>query len=79
MPTETVYGLAADATNGRAVAAIYTAKGRPSFNPLICHVADLRDGDNVRSVASRSHAISSRASGQVRLTLVLPRAKTMSR
>ncbi|HTQ70149.1 MAG TPA: L-threonylcarbamoyladenylate synthase [Acidocella sp.] len=35
--TETVYGLGADATNGEAVAAIYTAKGRPSFNPLICH------------------------------------------
>ncbi len=41
VPTETVYGLAADATNGSAVAAIYTAKGRPSINPLICHVADL--------------------------------------
>ena len=40
MPTETVYGLAADATNDRAVAAIYAAKGRPAFNPLIAHVAD---------------------------------------
>ena len=39
MPTETVYGLAADATNDRAVAAIYAAKGRPRFNPLIAHVA----------------------------------------
>jgi len=38
--TETVYGLGADACNGEAVAAIYTAKGRPSFNPLICHFAD---------------------------------------
>ncbi|AVO43854.1 L-threonylcarbamoyladenylate synthase [Phreatobacter cathodiphilus] len=38
-PTETVYGLGADATDGRAVAAIYEAKGRPSFNPLIAHVA----------------------------------------
>ncbi|MGL5447230.1 MAG: L-threonylcarbamoyladenylate synthase [Rhabdaerophilum sp.] len=37
-PTETVYGLGADATNARAVARIYTAKGRPSFNPLIAHV-----------------------------------------
>ncbi|MGB8602144.1 MAG: Sua5/YciO/YrdC/YwlC family protein, partial [Rhizomicrobium sp.] len=37
-PTETVYGLGADATNGTAVAAIYAAKGRPSFNPLIVHV-----------------------------------------
>jgi L-threonylcarbamoyladenylate synthase len=41
MPTETVYGLAADATQGEAVAAIYAAKGRPSFNPLISHVASL--------------------------------------
>lgn len=41
VPTETVYGLAADATRGDAVAAIYAAKGRPSFNPLIVHVPDL--------------------------------------
>lgn len=41
LPTETVYGLGADATDGRAVAGIYAAKGRPSFNPLIAHVADL--------------------------------------
>lgn len=40
VPTETVYGLAADATDSNAVAAIYSAKGRPSFNPLIVHVAD---------------------------------------
>lgn len=39
IPTETVYGLAADATNEAAVKKIYTAKGRPSHNPLICHVA----------------------------------------
>jgi len=37
-PTETVYGLGSDATNGKAVAAIFAAKGRPSFNPLIVHV-----------------------------------------
>ncbi len=41
MPTETVYGLAADATSDRAVAAIYAAKQRPEFNPLIAHVASL--------------------------------------
>ncbi len=41
VPTETVYGLAADATNGTAVASIYAAKGRPSFNPLIVHVPDI--------------------------------------
>lgn len=40
-PTETVYGLGADATSGEAVAKIYEAKARPSFNPLIAHVADL--------------------------------------
>ncbi len=40
-PTETVYGLGVDATDGRAVARVYQAKGRPAFNPLIAHVADL--------------------------------------
>ena len=40
LPTETVYGLAADAANGAAVARIFEAKGRPRFNPLICHVTD---------------------------------------
>jgi L-threonylcarbamoyladenylate synthase len=39
-PTETVYGLGADACNGEAVARLYEAKGRPAFNPLICHVQD---------------------------------------
>ena len=42
-PTETVYGLGADATNGRAVAEVYAAKGRPAFNPLIVHVAAAED------------------------------------
>lgn len=41
IPTETVYGLAADATNGQGVAGIFAAKGRPQFNPLIAHVADI--------------------------------------
>lgn len=41
-PTETVYGLGADACSNRAVARIFQAKGRPSFNPLIAHVADIR-------------------------------------
>src|SRR5437763_17137063 len=40
-PTETVYGLGADATNGEAVARLYAAKGRPRFNPLIAHVSDV--------------------------------------
>jgi L-threonylcarbamoyladenylate synthase len=40
-PTETVYGLGADATNGEAIARLYAAKGRPKFNPLIAHVTDI--------------------------------------
>ncbi|HCI06542.1 MAG TPA: translation factor Sua5, partial [Sulfitobacter sp.] len=40
-PTETVYGLGADARNGKAVASVYAAKGRPNFNPLIVHVPDV--------------------------------------
>ncbi len=47
VPTETVYGLAADATNGEAVARIYAAKGRPSFNPLIVHVPDLAAAERI--------------------------------
>ena len=47
-PTETVYGLGADAGNGEAVARLYAAKGRPSFNPLIAHVPDI---DTARRVA----------------------------
>src|ERR1700688_4976349 len=39
-PTETVYGLGADACNGQAIARLYEAKGRPAFNTLICHVQD---------------------------------------
>ena len=45
MPTETVYGLAGDARNDAAVAAIFAAKGRPSFNPLIVHLASLEDAE----------------------------------
>jgi len=47
LPTETVYGLAADATNGEAVARIFEAKGRPRFNPLIAHVADLAMAERI--------------------------------
>jgi L-threonylcarbamoyladenylate synthase len=47
VPTETVYGLAADATNGEAVARIFEAKGRPRFNPLIVHVAGLPDAERL--------------------------------
>ncbi|MBN9241363.1 MAG: threonylcarbamoyl-AMP synthase [Mesorhizobium sp.] len=47
IPTETVYGLAGDATNGAAVARIFEAKGRPRFNPLIAHVADLAMAERI--------------------------------
>lgn len=47
VPTETVYGLAADATNENAVAAIYETKGRPRFNPLIVHVRAVEDADRL--------------------------------
>lgn len=46
-PTETVYGLGADALNEKAVEKIYTAKGRPSDNPLIVHIADKNDIDKI--------------------------------
>jgi L-threonylcarbamoyladenylate synthase len=47
VPTETVYGLAGDATNPEAIARIYAAKGRPSFNPLIIHVPDLQSAERI--------------------------------
>ncbi|MBA4490748.1 L-threonylcarbamoyladenylate synthase [Paracoccus sp. S1E-3] len=47
MPTETVYGLAADARNSQAIAGIYAAKGRPSFNPLIVHAPDLAMAETI--------------------------------
>ena len=47
VPTETVYGLAADATNAEAVGRIYAAKGRPTFNPLIVHVPDLASAEQI--------------------------------
>lgn len=71
MPTETVYGLAADAADPRAVAAIYQAKGRPSFNPLIAHVADLAMARRVARFDDRAEALAARF-WPGPLTLVLP-------
>lgn len=51
VPTETVYGLAADATNAQAVARIYEAKGRPAFNPLIVHVSDLYSAELIADIS----------------------------
>lgn len=73
IPTETVYGLAADACNGAAVARIYAAKGRPSFNPLIVHVADADDARRY-GVWSDMAEILATAFWPGPLTLVLPLA-----
>jgi L-threonylcarbamoyladenylate synthase len=75
MPTETVYGLAADASNARAVAAVYEAKGRPSFNPLIAHVADLAMARRIARFDERAEALVARF-WPGPLTLVLPVADT---
>ncbi|MBY0282420.1 MAG: threonylcarbamoyl-AMP synthase [Sphingomonas sp.] len=69
--TETVYGLAADATNPRAVAAIYAAKGRPSFNPLIVHVASLAAAEALADFDAGARALAE-AFWPGPLTLVLP-------
>ncbi|MDP3658861.1 L-threonylcarbamoyladenylate synthase [Phenylobacterium sp.] len=57
LPTETVYGLAADGADAHAVAAIYAAKGRPSFNPLIAHVADLAAAERVAVLDDRARTL----------------------
>lgn len=73
-PTETVYGLGADATNDRAVAAIYAAKGRPQFNPLIIHVAHQKDLNNLVEWNETAQLVASQF-WPGPLTLVLPRKK----
>jgi L-threonylcarbamoyladenylate synthase len=75
VPTETVYGLAADATNGAAVAAIFTAKGRPAFNPLICHVASLAMAEEHAHFTPLARRLAERF-WPGPLTLVLPRRTT---
>lgn len=72
-PTETVYGLGADATNARAVARLYEAKGRPSFNPLIAHVSDLQAARQIARFDDKSLQLAE-AFWPGPLTLVLPRA-----
>jgi L-threonylcarbamoyladenylate synthase len=72
-PTETVYGLGADATNAEAVARIYLAKGRPSFNPLISHVADLAAARKIAAFNADAEKLA-KAFWPGPLTLVLPRA-----
>ena len=71
LPTETVYGLAGDAADPRAVAAIYAAKGRPQFNPLIAHVADLAAAERAARFDARARALAAKF-WPGPLTLVLP-------
>lgn len=73
IPTETVYGLAADATSGLAVARVYAAKGRPAFNPLIVHVPDLDAAAWMAALDDAARALAD-AFWPGPLTLVLPRA-----
>ncbi len=72
MPTETVYGLAGDATNPQAIARIYEAKGRPRFNPLIAHVRDLAAAEAEAHLHKRACALAD-AFWPGPLTLVAPR------
>jgi L-threonylcarbamoyladenylate synthase len=71
-PTETVYGLGGDATNERAVAAIFDAKDRPRFNPLIVHVSGLGDAEALAVFDDRAHRAAARF-WPGPLSLVLPR------
>jgi L-threonylcarbamoyladenylate synthase len=72
-PTETVYGLGADATSGPAVARLYDAKGRPAFNPLIAHVVDVADAERLACFDADAARLA-KAFWPGPLTLVLPKA-----
>ncbi|MGH6827894.1 MAG: L-threonylcarbamoyladenylate synthase, partial [Rhizomicrobium sp.] len=74
-PTETVYGLGADATNGHAVAAIFAAKGRPRFNPLIVHVENLAQARRHATFTGSALDLA-QAFWPGALTLVLPRRES---
>ena len=71
-PTETVYGLGADAGNGEAIARLYAAKGRPAFNPLIAHVADVAAARGIGRFDAAAEKLAA-AFWPGPLTLVLPK------
>jgi L-threonylcarbamoyladenylate synthase len=71
IPTETVYGLAADAANGEAVARVYEAKGRPSFNPLIIHVSGIDQASEIAVFDAEARSLAEQY-WPGPLTLVLP-------
>jgi L-threonylcarbamoyladenylate synthase len=73
-PTETVYGLGADATNPAAIARLYQAKGRPAFNPLITHVGDLAAAQRIARFDAAALALA-HAFWPGPLTLVLPKTR----
>jgi L-threonylcarbamoyladenylate synthase len=73
-PTETVYGLGADATNAAAIARLYQAKGRPAFNPLIAHVGDLAAAREIGRFDAAALLLAE-AFWPGPLTLVLPKTK----
>jgi L-threonylcarbamoyladenylate synthase len=75
IPTETVYGLAADAHHGQAVAQIFAAKGRPQFNPLICHVSNIEMAKRYGDFDILSERLAE-TFWPAPLTLVLPKTKT---
>lgn len=77
MPTETVYGLAADATNGAGVARIFDIKQRPSFNPLICHVSSMEMAQQFAVFDDQARALAD-AFWPGPLTLILPLAQNHS-
>lgn len=74
LPTETVYGLAGDATNGDAIAAIYATKERPQFNPLICHVANIEAARRLGRFNEAAEKLAAKF-WPGPLTLVVPRQK----
>src|SRR5579872_4187525 len=72
LPTETVYGLAARADDDAAVAAIYRAKGRPQFNPLIVHIADVVQAETLAILDERARRLAAQL-WPGPLTMVLPK------
>src|ERR1700694_3023920 len=76
-PTETVYGLGADAGNGEAIARLYAAKGRPAFNPLIAHVGDIATARKLAALDAVAERLAL-AFWPGPLTLVLPKSRECS-
>ncbi len=78
LPTETVYGIAADARNGEAVSKIFVAKGRPQDNPLIVHIADMSMLDGLVSEVPERAQLLAAAFWPGPLTIIMPRGKEVA-